>query len=79
MAAICERLVTICHQLMCASKKPSYDEGVHAGVTESDNNINIHVTSSNKYGMLHRADIIQQHSRRKPSYDEGVRALFLLS
>ena len=55
---------------MCASKKPSYDEGGHAAVKESDNNFNIHVTSSNIYGMLCRVNIIRQHSRRKPSYDE---------
>ena len=51
----------ICQRLLSARKKPSYDEGVLAGITECDNNINIHVTLSNNYGMLHRADIIQQH------------------
>ena len=46
------QLMAICLQLLCARKKPSYDEGVLAGITENDNNININVTSSNNYGML---------------------------
>ena len=49
---------------------------VHAAITDSDNNINIQVNSSNRYGMLYRADLIRQHSRRKPSYDQGVLAFF---
>ena len=51
----------ICQRLLSARKKPSYDEGVLAGVTECDNNINIHVTSNNNYGMLYQADKILQH------------------